>query len=102
MLSSLALEASLITPLLRLHPGACAQVNFSEFMRRVRRNEVAAVVVDDRRLTFAARPGSSLLPCATLQGARYQAGFPVNPSPCSCWAVASGQALLTCPIVCMQ
>lgn len=75
MVRSLALEALLVTPLLWQHPGACAQVNFSEFMRRVRRNEVAAVVVDDRRLTFAARPGSSLLPCATNQRTRCQAGL---------------------------
>ncbi|KAK9840743.1 hypothetical protein WJX81_001655 [Elliptochloris bilobata] len=45
------------------------EVNFSEFVRRVRRNEVAAVLVDDRQLSFSARQGSSLLPAAA-EGAK--------------------------------
>ena len=37
------------------------QVPFSEFVQRIRGNDVAAVAVDDRRVSFAVRGGSSLL-----------------------------------------
>eukprot|EP00884_Botryococcus_braunii_P002352 jgi/Botrbrau1/12117/Bobra.0186s0035.1 len=66
-------------------PSHTWEVPFSEFIQRIRTNEVSAVAIDDRRFTFTVKKGSDLLqrvPESSGQSARFSTLKPADyPTP---------------------